>query len=57
MDMLDTHVSGSSAVSPALLVVHEDLIIVVEVVVKTLSREVERTVKVHLPVHFFGMFL
>jgi hypothetical protein len=38
MDMLDTHVSGSSAVSPALLVVHEDLIIVVEVVVKTLSR-------------------
>jgi hypothetical protein len=38
MDMLDTHVSGSSAVSPALLVVHEDLIIV-EVVVKTLSRK------------------
>jgi hypothetical protein len=39
MDMLDTHVSGSSAVSPALLVVHEDLIMVVEVVVKTLSRK------------------
>ena len=49
MDMLDTHVSGSSAVSPALLVVHEDLIIVVEVVVKTLFfLEVERSVKVHV---------
>jgi hypothetical protein len=33
MDMLDTHVSGSSAVSPARVVVHDDLIMF-EIVVK-----------------------